>query len=65
MMLACARVMQVEEEDIEKVLGMFDALDADGSGTLDVEDIRQCNLAKASGSEVPLRTKVRFAPPRA
>ena len=52
-------------DEKEKVLRMFDALDADGSGTLDVEDIRQYNLAKASGSEVPLRTKVRFAPPRA
>ena len=31
---------KVSQEDLEKVLGMFDALDEDGSGHLDEEDVR-------------------------
>ena len=37
---------KVEQEDIDKVIGMFDQLDADGSGSLDIEDVRAFNAAK-------------------
>ena len=39
---------QVNQEDVDKVAGMFDALDEDGSGQLDVEDIR---AARRGGSK--------------
>ena len=37
---------KVEQEDIDKVVGMFDQLDADGSGSLDIEDVRAFNASR-------------------
>ena len=37
---------KVSQEDVDKVLGMFDALDEDGSGSLDVEDIKAAERRK-------------------
>ena len=37
---------KLEQDDVDRVQGMFDKLDADGSGTLDVEDIRAAEEKK-------------------
>jgi len=42
---------KVEEEDLDKVLGMFDTLDIDGSGTIDRDDIvRELSRRSSLGS---------------
>ena len=42
---------KVSQEDLDKVLGMFDALDEDGSGRLDADDILAAQRKKASAIE--------------
>ena len=40
---------KTSREDIEKILDMFDKLDADGSGKLDIEDIKAHNAKQMIG----------------
>ena len=44
---------KVEEDDVAKIIKMFDDLDADGSGTLDIDDIRKANRPPPTQSKTP------------
>lgn len=46
---------KLEPEDVERINGMFDRLDADGSGTLDVDDIRAAAQMKQRFEENKLK----------
>ena len=54
---------KVSQEDLDKVLGMFDALDEDGSGRLDADDIIAAQRKREGGGTAPIAPAAEDAPP--
>ena len=53
---------KVSQEDIDKVIGIFDALDEDGSGQLDAQDIAKGNARRRAAASAPSAASVLPAP---